>query len=339
MSTSLPNILYIQTQGSYLRLEGDTVRVEQDRAVIRNIPIHHLGGVAAFGNVLISPFLLHRLASDGLEVSWFTEGGRFQGRLSGPISGNVLLRKAQYAALQSDSATMYLAKQFVRGKLRNARALLQRAARERGETPGLQWAILEHKQALGRLERCSTLDEIRGVEGASANSYFQVFGDLLLSEAFSFDGRNKRPPRDPVNALLSFSYALLTTQCTAALEGVGLDPQVGFLHSLRPGRNALALDLMEEFRPWWADKLVLALLNRRQLGPHHFEARPGGAVLLNEEGRREVITGFQKRRQEMIQHPLLKDPIPIGQLPHIQARLLARYLRRDIESYIPFAGR
>lgn len=339
MSTSILNTLYIQTQSSYLRLEGDTVRIEQDKTLVRQIPLHHLAGISVFGNVLLSPFLLSRCAQDGREVAWFGENGRYWGRLSGPISGNVLLRQAQHRAMESQSSSLYLAGQFVSAKLRNTRLILQRVIRDRGEQESLRSALLEQEYSLRHIPSASTLDEIRGLEGSAANAYFSAFNDLLLSEDFTFSGRNKRPPRDPINALLSFVYSLLTTQCTAALEGVGLDPQVGFLHALRPGRNSLALDLLEEFRAWWGDRLVLALINRKQLGSKHFEERPGGAVLLNEDGRKLVIIAFQGRRQETVQHPLFKEPVPVGLLPHVQARLLAKYLRGDLDQYLPFTGK
>ena len=339
MVSELLNTLYVQTQGVYLRLEGDTLRIQHEEVTLRNVPLHHLGGLVVFGNVLISPFLLQRCAQDGIEVAWFTESGRFFGRLAPPVSGNVLLRQAQYRALDRPSTSLYLASRFVEGKLKNSRLVLQRAVRERGETEALVRALAEHEAALRALSQARSLDEVRGIEGNAASAYFAAFGDLLLSEDFSFDGRNKRPPRDPVNAVLGFIYALLLTQCTAALEGVGLDPQGGFLHALRPGRNALALDLMEEFRAWWADRLALTLLNRKQLTRKHFAERPGGAVLLNEEGRKVVITAFQNRRQETVQHPLFKEPVPVGLLPHIQARLLARYLRGDLPQYLPLLAR
>lgn len=272
----LLNTLYVQTQGVYLRLEGDTLRIQHENVTLRNIPLHHLGGLALFGNVLVSPFLLHRCAEEGIEVSWFTKGGRFKGRLAGPVSGNVLLRLAQYRALENPNQTLYLAKHFVEGKLRNSRQVILRALRERGKTAILISALESHDLAIRLLPTAETVDDVRGLEGQAANAYFAAFDGFLLSSDFRFDGRNKRPPRDEVNALLSFLYALLTSQCTAALEGVGLDPQVGFLHALRPGRNALALDLMEEFRAWWADRLALSLLNRKQLSPKHFDNRPGG---------------------------------------------------------------
>lgn len=339
MTSQLLNTLYVQTQGVYLRLEGETLKIEQEKTTFKQIPLHHLGGVSVFGNVLMSPFLIHRCAQDGREVAWFTENGRFQGRLAGPVSGNVLLRQAQHRAMESSSTSLYLSMRFVESKLRNTRLVVQRAIRERGETDALSLALYELESSLRHLPQARSLDEVRGLEGNAASSYFAAFGDLLLSGEFKFDGRNKRPPRDPVNALLGFVYALLTTQCVAALEGVGLDPQVGFLHALRPGRPALALDLIEEFRAWWADRLVLSLLNRKQLASKHFEERLGGAVLLTEEGRKETIVAFQKRRQETVQHPLFKEPIAVGFLPHVQARLMARYLRGDLLEYPAFIGK
>jgi CRISPR-associated protein Cas1 len=210
---------------------------------------------------------------------------------------------------------------------------------EPGATPALRRALNEHRGALRKLTHAQDLDEVRGLEGQAASAYFGALNDMILSEGFKFGGRTKRPPRDAVNSLLSFLYALLIKDCVAALEGVGLDPQVGYLHAIRPGRPALALDLMEEFRAWLTDRLTLALLNRRQLVRHSFEDRPGGAIYLGEKGRKVVITAYQKRKQEKISHPLLKNSVPIGALPHLQARLLARYLRGDLEAYLPFTSR
>jgi len=337
--TQLLNTLFVQSQGAYLRLDHDTLKVEIDGQTKLQIPLHHLGGLALFGNVLISPFLLHRCAQDGRQVVWFTSKGEFQGRLVGPTSGNVLLRRAQHEALDDPKKTLSLAQRFVEAKAKNTRTVLQRAVRERPPTPLLLRALEEHKWVLKRLPQASSLDEVRGLEGQASAAYFAAFDDLILTEEFRFSGRTKRPPRDPVNALLSFLYALTINDCVAALEGVGLDPQIGYLHALRPGRPALALDLLEEFRAWWADRLALALLNRRQLASKHFEHRPGGAVFLNESGRRSVIEAYQRRKQETVRHPLVKDPVPIGLLPHLQARLLARYLRGDLPEYPPFLGK
>lgn len=339
MTSQLLNTLFVQTQGAYLRLESDTLRVEVDKELKLQLPLHHLGGLSLFGNVLISPLLLSRCAQDGRELVWFSEHGRFAGRLAGPVTGNVLLRREQHRALESRAKSLCLARCFVAAKLRNARVVLQRATRERESTQALEAAIGEHERSIRLLPQTLTVDEVRGLEGNAAASYFAALDDMVLSAEFSFLGRNKRPPRDPVNALLSFLYALATTDCTAALEGVGLDPQMGFLHALRPGRNALALDLLEEFRAWLADRLALALLNRKQLNPKDFQERPGGAVYLNEDGRKAVIVAYQERKREAVQHPLFKEPVPIGLLPHIQARLLARYLRGDLAEYLPFVGK
>jgi len=340
MTRQILNTLFVQTQGAYLRLEHDTLRVEIDGEKRLHVPLHHLGGLMLFGNVLISPYLLHRCAQDGRDVVWFSRSGRFQGRLAGPVSGNVLLRRAQHKALDDPQRTLHLASRFIHGKVRNTQHVLQRAMRDdRATVETLQPAIDTMKWARKALQAPADLDVARGIEGQAAAVYFQVFPTLLRAKDFTFDGRNKRPPRDPVNALLSFVYTLVRGDCEAALEGVGLDPQVGYFHTLRPGRPALALDLMEEFRAWWADRLVLSLINRRQVRLDHFEPRPGGAVYLNETGRREVLTAYQKRKQETVKHRLFKESMPIGLLPYIQARVLARYLRQDLDAYHPFQAR
>lgn len=339
MISQLLNTLFVQAQGAYLHLDHDTIKVEVDGQLKLQIPLHHLGGLALFGNVLISPFLLHRCAQDGRQVTWFTKQGEFMGRLVGPTTGNVLLRRAQHQALNNPTKTLNLARWFVEAKIKNARTVLLRAARERPPTPALARALEEHKQVLKRIPKAVSLNEIRGLEGRASALYFAAFNDLILVEGFRLAGRTKRPPLDPVNALLSFLYTLAVNDCIAALEGVGLDPQIGYLHVLRPGRPALALDLLEEFRAWWIDRLALALLNRRQLSPKHFETRPGGAVFLTEGGRRRVIEAYQRRKQEKVRHPLLKEPVPIGLLPHLQARLLARHLREDLPEYPAFVGK
>jgi CRISPR-associated protein Cas1 len=344
MTTQLLNTLYVQTQGAYLRLDHDTLRVEAEdeeggRALKLQVPLHHLGALVVFGNVLLSPFLLARCAEDGRRVVWFSRGGRFVGRLAGPVSGNVLLRCAQHEALSDPERVAALARQFVAGKIRGQRHVVARAARADGASEALAPAA----EALGRLAAAvlaaDEADAARGLEGQAGALYFATFPCLLGRTDFTYDGRNRRPPRDPVNALLSFLYTLLRSDCEGALEGVGLDPQVGFFHVLRPGRPALALDLMEEFRPWLADRLALTLINRRQLTPQHFEPRPGGAVYLNDEGRRVVLTAYQQRKQEAVRHRLFKEPVPVGLLPHVQARLLARHLRGDLAAYPPFRTR
>jgi len=332
---TLLNTLFIQTQGSYLNLDHETVKVQVEGSNRAQIPLHHLEGISVFGNVMFSPFLIHKCARDGKQITWFSESGRFQARTQGPIHGNVLLRKAQYEALLSEEKTLLLAQQFVFGKIANARAVLQRHRRDYPETP-LEAPIQAAADSVRQLESVASLESLRGIEGNAAADYFSAFPLLIREKQFSFTDRNRRPPRDPVNALLSFIYALLTTDCAGALEGVGLDPQVGFLHVLRPGRPALALDLMEEFRSWFADRIALSLMNRKQVDSSCFEERVGGAVMLNEKGRKLVIGAYQTRKAEKMQHPIFEEPLPIGILFHVQARLLARHLRGDLEFYPPF---
>ncbi len=340
MATELLNTLFVQTQGAYLHLENGTLRVEAEDVTRLQVPLHHLGGIVMFGNVLISPFLLARCTEEGRSVVWLSRSGSFHGRLQAGVSGNVLLRRAQHEAFSSKETTLSLCKRFVTGKLRNTQTILQKGARDSPEVAGILSAAAEQIEAGRRqLKDANSVETVRGIEGNGAAVYFSMFRYLLRSEDFSFSGRSKRPPRDPVNAALSFVYSMLTTQCESALESVGLDPQVGFLHVLRPGRPALALDLVEEFRAWFADRLVLTLINRRQLQSGDFETRPGGAVHLNDAGRRTVIEAFQQRKQETVQYPGFKAPVPIGLVPFIQARLLARFLRGDIPTYPPFRAR
>ena len=345
MTKQLLNTLFVQTQGAYLRLDGEALRVdvpdeEGGRKKRLQVPLHHLGGLALFGNVGLSPYLLGRCAKDGRDVVWYSRSGRFRGRLAGPVSGNVLLRRAQHVALSDEAKTLELARAFVLGKLRAARGVLRRAAREGSDhADALNAAADAHDTALHAALAADDVDAVRGAEGQAGAVYFGVFDHLITHPEIGFDGRNCRPPRDPMNALLSFLYTLVRQDCAAALDGVGLDPQVGYLHVLRPGRPALALDLMEEFRPWWADRLALTLVNRKQLGFTHFEPRPGGAVYLSEVGRKVVLTAYQKRKQETVRHRLFKEAVPVGLLPMVQARLLARHLRGDLDRYPPFRAK
>jgi len=338
MIQTILNTLFIQTQGAYLHLDHDTVKVEVEKELLLQVPLHHLKGIILFGNVLLSPFLLHRCAHDGRDVVWFNLHGRFQGRLTGPTSGNVLLRTAQYRKVEGTQAGLLLAKRFVEGKIRGACAVLNRTYRDYGEEH-LKETSRDLTRLLRSLQCKETLNEVRGIEGTAANRYFAVFPHLIRMPGFTFSGREKRPPRDPVNAVLSFTYTLLTNDCLSALDAVGLDPQVGFLHALRPGKPSLALDLMEEFRAAFADRLVLTLFNRQQLQQKDFDQRPGGTVLLNERGRKTLLTAYQKRKQEEVAHSLFKKRVAIGHLPYIQARLLARYIRDDLDDYRPYRWR
>lgn len=344
MTHELLNVLYVQTQGASLSLDHDTVRVVVERETRLRVPLVGLGGIVVFGQVSLTPSLIERCARDGRAVTWLTRTGRFGARVEGRTRGNVLLRRAQHLALSDGERTAAIARQIVAAKVQNSRQVLLRAAREsqdEAEGNALSDAADRLAAILARLRDAQGLDVIRGAEGEAARTYFGVFGFMVRTdrEAFPFDLRTRRPPRDAANALISFLYALVRAECESAIESAGLDPQVGYLHALRPGRPALALDLMEELRPVLADRLALRLINRRQLQSRHFEAAPGGAVSLTDEGRREVILGYQKRKEETIRHRVLNRSVPFGLVPHVQARLLARHLRGDLAHYPPFLYR
>lgn len=340
----LLNTLFVVSQNAYLHADHETFKIELEGKTQLQVPVHHLGAIVVFGNVLVSPAVVHRCAEDGRALVFLDQNGRFKARLEGPRSGNVLLRLAQYGAYANHEKTLSLARAMAAGKLQNARHVLLRSARREDDpeaAEALRQAADAHASALARLEKETDLDRVRGLEGDAAAVYFSVFQHLVLvdRETFRFNGRNRRPPRDPVNALLSFLYALLLTDCVAAVEGVGMDPQVGFLHAVRPGRPALGLDLMEELRPVVADRLALTLINRRQVTNAHFDERPGGAISLTEEGRKLVIVAYQQRKREELTHPTVGRSVPVGLIPHIQARILARTLRGDMEEYIPYLAR
>ncbi len=337
----LLNTLFVMSPNSYIRLETENVRVEADGKVLMQTPLHHLGSIVLFGANLITPPLLMKCAEEGRTVTFLDANGRYRARLSGQTTGNVLLRKAQQDAYRDPERTAGIARAMVAGKMQNERAALLRAARETKseedsvmlKTGAEQIGIL----ILG-LPGAKTLDDIRGHEGQAANLYFDLFDRMILAQRthFGFHARSRRPPRDRVNAILSFLYALLANDCTGALEGVGLDPQFGYLHSIRPGRPALTLDLMEEFRTPLCDRLALTLINRKEIGPDAFDVRPGESVLLNDAGRKLVIRAYQERKKTEVEHPVLDQSAPLGLFPHLQARILARHLRGDIPAYAPF---
>jgi len=338
----LLNTLYVMTQGAYLSLDHETVRVEVNGELKLQVPLHHLGSIVTMGNVMISPFFLGKCADDGRAVVILDRNGRFKCRMVGKTGGNVLLRQAQYQAAMDEERTKSLAAAMTAGKVKNSRNVLMRSAREADcpeEEKRLRKAAEVHAHTLFRLKEPRDTDHVRGLEGESAAAYFEAFPLMMKPaerEKLPMNGRNRRPPLDPVNALISFLYTLLLNDCISALEGVGLDPQMGFLHVPRPGRPSLGLDLLEEFRSFLADRLAITLINRKQITADHFEPRPGGAVYLNDTGRREVVAAWQKRKQEEVEHPLLAEKAPIGMLPHVQARLLARHLRGDLEAYVPY---
>lgn len=340
----LLNTLYITTPESRVRLDNDTLRVEVDDETRLRVPLHHLQAVVCFGHVGLTAPLMHRLADDGIALVLLDINGRFKARLEGPVNGNVLLRKAQHAAAADAAATLRLARAIAAGKVRNQRQVLLRGAREAkhdDDAKRVTRAALDLAASLRSLGSTDTLDAVRGVEGEAARTYFEALNVLVradLRPAFTMSGRSRRPPRDRMNALLSFCYALWMNDCRSACEAAGLDPQIGFLHAVRPGRAALALDLVEEFRPL-ADRLALTLINRGQVKPEDLTEREGGAVLLDESTRKAVLVAYQERKQEELTHPVLAESIPLGMVPLVQARLLARCVRGDIEDYAPFAMR
>lgn len=336
----LQNTLYVTTQGAVLRLDHDTVRVIVDDETLARLPLVRLEAILVFGRVTVTTPLIHRCAADGRSVAWLTAHGRFRARLTGGTLGNVLLRRAQHKALDDPDCTLALARQCVAGKVQNARSLLLRSARDTcnsADEGELRDVARRMGDLLAEIRRSADLDVLRGLEGSAARAYFAAFSRMVRADRGSFSptGRSRRPPRDRANALLSFGYALLRAECEAALEGVGLDPQIGYLHSLRPGRPALALDLMEELRPAIIDRLVLRMINRRQIRIEHFEQTPGGAVSLNEAGRRATLAAYQKRKEGPAPHRLLQESVPVGLIPHVQARLMARHLRGDLSHYLP----
>lgn len=340
----LLNVLYVQAPGAFVRLDHDAVAVDVDGQLKLRVPLLRLASIVVFGRVVVSPALIERSALDGRGLVWLDNRGRFVGRVEGPTRGNVLLRRAQHLALDDEARTLEIARRSVAAKIQNARYVLLRAAREPGEPSEIQRlsAAAQHlRRGLERLPTAGTLDELRGLEGDAARAYFAVFRLLVRADRadFPFDIRSRRPPRDRTNAFISFIYALVLAECASALEGVGLDPQVGFLHALRPGRPGLALDLLEELRPVIADRLALRLINLRQIQGSDFDLQPGGAVYLSEQGRRSVLRAFQERKAEEIPHRVLGRSIPVGLLPHVQARLLARHLRGDIPAYPAFRAR
>lgn len=336
----LQNSLYVTRQGAYVHKERETIVIEHERQKLMQIPIHSISGLFCFGNVLVSPALMGFCGEKGVNLAFFTEYGRFFGRLQGKKSGNVLLRRAQYHA--DKQTALEVARSVIASKLIGSKSVLQR--QQRNYEPSETIAdVINHLTASIRLVKfAGSIDSLRGIEGDAAAAYFSVFGELIkpeLREEFNFSGRNRRPPRDPVNAMMSFVYAILGQDISAALNGVGLDPQVGYLHSDRPGRDSLAQDILEEFRSWLADRLVLSLINRRQIKSSDFIFESSGAVKMSDVARKQILVAYQERKQQEIIHPFLKEKVPIGLLPHTQAMLLSRHLRGDLEKYPPFVNR
>ena len=332
----LLNTLYITRQESYLHKERETIIVKNGNQKLGQFPALTVGNILCFGQVSVSPFLMGYCAEQGIGLAFYTEFGKFLARVQGRQSGNILLRRAQYRWADDNEKSLGLARLMVAAKIANSRAILMREVRNHGENSALDNASTHLLASLRNAKIADSTAQIMGVEGDAAAVYFGVFNELLRGSDFVFGGRIKRPPTDPVNALLSFMYSLITQECVSALQGVGLDPMVGFLHQDRPGRASLALDLLEEFRASWADRFVLTLINRKQIKLQDFVTEASGAVRLVDDARKSLLVAYQERKQDEIVHPYLQEKIPLGLLPHCQAMVLARHIRGDTEFYPPF---
>lgn len=337
----LLNTLYITSGNRYLSLDGENVVVLEEQQEIGRIPLHNLQAIVTFGYTGASPALMGVCAQRNIELSFMSGNGRFLARVTGEVKGNVTLRKQQYRVSDDREKSIKIARNFILGKVYNSRWVLERAGRDyamRLDAELIRKKSLYLAQSMKNIRMCENNEELLGLEGEAASIYFSVFDELILQKKkdFYFHGRNKRPPLDNVNAMLSFAYSLLASMCGSALESVGLDPYVGFFHTDRPGRMSLALDLMEEFRSIMADRFVLTLINKRIMKSDHFMKKENGAVIMSDEGRKLFISAWQSKKQETITHPFLNEKIEWGMAPYVQSMLLARYLRGDIDEYPPF---
>jgi CRISP-associated protein Cas1 len=338
---ALANVLYITSPEAYLSLDGENVVIKKDEHTSTRLPLHNLENIVCFNYLGVSPALMGACAERNVGLCFLSPYGRFQARVTGKVRGNVLLRKKQYQVSENEAERVPVAASFLLGKVANCRRVIERARRDHamlvdGEALGRVSAAL--KETLGQIRQCPTAADLMGLEGSAAKAYFGVFAQMILQqrEDFPFKERSRRPPLDPMNTMLSFLYTLLANEVASALEVVGLDPYVGFLHRDRPGRPSLALDLMEELRPVFADRLALSLVNRKQVNGRGFVAKESGGILMDDDTRKVVLTAWQERKKDEIVHPYLKEKIPFGLIPHIQAMLLARYLRGDLDAYPPF---
>lgn len=337
----LLNVLYITHPDTYAALDGETIVVKKEEHVAMRLPLHTLENIVCFGYAGASPALMGACAERNIGLCFLSPGGRFLARVTGKIKGNVLLRKRQYILSENEQESTKIAASFVIGKIANCRKVIERAMRDHAllvDVQALTAVSASLKAAMRAACGCDTQCDLLGVEGSAAKNYFDVFDQFILQqkEAFFFKERSRRPPLDNLNALLSFFYTLLTGEVSSALETVGLDPYVGFLHQDRPGRPSLALDLMEELRPVFADRLALSLINRKQINAKGFVAKESGGILMDDDTRKKVLIAWQERKKETIFHPFLKENIDFGLIPYVQALLLARHLRGDLDAYPPF---
>lgn len=337
----LLNTLYVTMPDAYLACDGENVLIKVDNEIKFRVPVHNLEGIVCFGFAGASPKLMQLCCERGVALSFLTEYGKFLGRVTGSVSGNILLRRNQYRWTETDEISLRMAKRLILAKIMNSRTVLHRAVRDHPDVVDkklLTDTMISLTNLAKQLDKVNDLYICRGIEGKAANLYFNAFNQIILcqKEEFCMTERNRRPPLDRINALLSFLYTLLAHEVAAALESIGLDPQAGFLHRDRPGRPSLALDIMEELRPHFADRLAVTLINRNQIDAVGFVIKENGAVVMDEKTRKEVLLAWQKRKQEEIIHPFLEEKVSLGLIPYIQAMLLARHIRGDLEDYPPF---
>ena len=334
----LLNTLYITTPESYLSKDGMNVVVSVNQQEVFRIPVINIEGIVTFGYMGASPGLMRLCTDNNVSLTFLSPHGRFVSRIQGQTRGNVLLRKTQYQLAEDELWTLHVAQVMIGGKIQNYRNILRRYIRDYGDNEKVEAAAKAQEGFKHDVFRATDKAMLSGIEGMAANHYFEALPLLMTQqrESFTFTGRNRRPPKDPVNAMLSLAYTLITNDITAALETVGLDPYVGFLHTLRPGRTSLSLDMVEELRAYLGDRFVLSLINRRQITPNDFLYQGEKGVVLTDNGRRTFLTAWQNRKKESIVHPYLNEKIPVGLIPHAQAMLLARYMRNDIDDYPVF---
>ena len=337
----LANVLYVTSPDAYLALDGETVVIKKDETTSTRLPLHNLENIVCFSYLGASPALMRACTDRDVGLCFLTPNGRFQARVSGKVRGNVLLRKKQYQVSENAAESVPIAASCLLGKIANSRVVIERALRDHAllvDVETLNKASAFLKETINAVQDCKSTSDLMAFEGSAAKIYFRVFDQLILQQKndFFFKERSRRPPLDNMNSLLSFLYTLLTNDVASALEGVGLDPYVGFLHQDRPGRPSLALDLMEELRPVFADRLALSLVNRKQVTGKGFTQKESGGILMDDDTRKMVLVAWQERKQEELVHPYLKERIPFGLIPHVQAMLLARHLRGDLDAYPPF---
>lgn len=338
---NLLNTLYVTNPDAYVSKDGENVVIKLNNTEVLRRPIHILEGIVCFNYVGISPKLMQLCVENNVGVTFVNQYGKFLARINGKVRGNVLLRRTQYRYADSKEKSIDISKNFIIGKIVNSKSVINRSIRDHSklvDIDKMSYALEKMSVSLENIKVAKDSDELRGIEGEAARTYFSVFNNLILQqkEEFYFTERSRRPPVDNLNAMLSYAYTLLTHEMESALETVGLDPYVGFLHTDRPGRVSLALDMIEELRPYMAERFVISLINRKQISPKGFITKESGGIVMDKETKNTFLTAWQKRKQEEITHPFLKEKIEIGLLPYVQAMLMARFIRNDLESYPPF---